>query len=64
MAQEIPGIKDTYPGGNEQYSSIYNQRYLHDMRQEQEVLQDKIEFADKVLREELRIFKKKLVTDF
>lgn len=34
------------------------------MKKEQEALQDKIAFADKVLREELRVFKKRLASDF
>jgi len=29
--------------------SLSNQRYLHDMKREQEALQDKIDFADKIL---------------
>lgn len=42
----------------------YSHRYLYEMKMEQEALQQKTEVADKVLSEELRIFKSKLATDY
>lgn len=74
--QEIPGLQESYmsSGASQQQNlaaqssannyTLYRQRYLHDMRQEQEALQDKIACADKVLQDELRVFKKRLATDF